>query len=937
MRQHNPNGSSRNCWATTREKARIHARFAIRQRVVGSIGSNGNGNSNKQVSDTTLQATTTTTTPSTDAFINNPHHLLLQQNKQPQQQQQQPQPQQLALLEEEQKHDLHEALRRIVDNDRAFFSLTKLEQNVQLYTWPFDVQGLLMYKKEESKNQQQQQHNKQQRPEDLLWLLMGQDKLLSWYGPQGLEQVRLTLDGLETMTLLEFALLFRRYDIVGSLLLGGINPCLRGTLIYDDFIHDDQDESKQRQQHHLTILDELGTRVLRKFFQQPIPLSLQIYILKRVFDFRYRIWTRRKNIQHYLVNPSSHIYHHENQEEKIEFQSSPMSSSSSFDGHDDDDDDICVLCQQTTIPMSFLLVLDTSCHHVICEVCFWKHLLETLDDQDGDVVSCPACTTTTTTKPVITSKTMNHSCNVQQDDANVSLLSSLSSTTCRFRQTQQKFFELPRDSLELKQQSKQPNYPKDDDNVVMKKNKKKKRPLFTSTWAEAVSLSLGNCQDVRRDKFFTYVERGAVHYVQGCLDAGIDLTAQNEYGQTGLYIASWRGHGHVVRLLLMYGSPHTIPANDGTLPIHAAQYNKNGHGEIVNLLEQYATMMSTMTMMTPSMANPSVITNPIPQSTFQDDNDKDNVNNKNNQNSKPNEDKHYYSPFCPSSELDDCRRSSLQVSTLIPSMPSILLSATMNEKCHHHHHHHPGAGSYLVDNVLTDCEWKQLWSLWRSLPTENCCSVNQNYSNKKKNNKLKAGGLCSVRSYYCDVDQFVTRILLGALQKLSLSLSSSPSSENQTCGGNDGDGNNRSNGDGAGTAAHGNSKVVLPFMRFLSYDTAGTRLAPHVDLSRVDFDSGRRSTHSFLLYLTDCNEGGETTLLRNLVGDRASCKHHQDNKHQVCNDHGGDDGNVIVRVRPKMGRLLLFPHACPHQGEAIVDVPKLLIRGEVVLGTTPAN
>ena len=105
--------------------------------------------------------------------------------------------------------------------------------------------------------------------------------------------------------------------------------------------------------------------------------------------------------------------------------------------------------------------------------------------------------------------------------------------------------------------------------------------------------------------------------------------------------------------------------------------------------------------------------------------------------------------------------------------------------------------------------------------------------------------------------------------------------------------------------------MVFPYMRFLCYSKQGTDLAPHIDLCRVDADSGKRSTHSFLLYLTDCDAGGETTLIGDITGDARF--------------------KVLAKVSPRRGRLLLFPYRCPHEGLAVKDVPKLLIRGEVLL------
>ena len=45
-------------------------------------------------------------------------------------------------------------------------------------------------------------------------------------------------------------------------------------------------------------------------------------------------------------------------------------------------------------------------------------------------------------------------------------------------------------------------------------------------------------------------------------------------------------------------------------------------------------------------------------------------------------------------------------------------------------------------------------------------------------------------------------------------------------------------------------KVTMPHMRFLHYSEVGGGLPPHVDLARTD-ELGRRSTHTFILYLWD--------------------------------------------------------------------------------------
>ena len=100
-------------------------------------------------------------------------------------------------------------------------------------------------------------------------------------------------------------------------------------------------------------------------------------------------------------------------------------------------------------------------------------------------------------------------------------------------------------------------------------------------------------------------------------------------------------------------------------------------------------------------------------------------------------------------------------------------------------------------------------------------------------------------------------------------------------------------------------------MRFLEYAEAGGGLPPHTDLSRTRRSDGKTSRCTFLLYLTDCEVGGKTVLLERV-------------QPQPC--------RVLAAVTPKRGRLLLFPHACPHRADEVVEegLPKLLLRGEII-------
>jgi hypothetical protein len=112
--------------------------------------------------------------------------------------------------------------------------------------------------------------------------------------------------------------------------------------------------------------------------------------------------------------------------------------------------------------------------------------------------------------------------------------------------------------------------------------------------------------------------------------------------------------------------------------------------------------------------------------------------------------------------------------------------------------------------------------------------------------------------------------------------------------------------------------ATAPLARFLCYASAGGGLPAHVDLARTW--SGLRSSHSFLLYLTDCGRGGETLLLESLPGDSAV---------------GVVPGprRTLERVAPNVGRLLLMPHGCPHAAAPVIDAPKLLLRGEALVAS----
>lgn len=120
-------------------------------------------------------------------------------------------------------------------------------------------------------------------------------------------------------------------------------------------------------------------------------------------------------------------------------------------------------------------------------------------------------------------------------------------------------------------------------------------------------------------------------------------------------------------------------------------------------------------------------------------------------------------------------------------------------------------------------------------------------------------------------------------------------------------------------------------------------MQPHVDLSKqldeYDPRCHAKSTHTFMVHLADCKQGGETVFLTHLNALR-SCQLHREARDlslepepelQVEEQDGEQDCPVLAAALPRRGRLVVFPHECPHAGMAVLDVPKKFLRGELLL------
>eukprot|EP00751_Fragilariopsis_kerguelensis_P002354 CAMPEP_0170814608 /NCGR_PEP_ID=MMETSP0733-20121128/37788_1 /TAXON_ID=186038 /ORGANISM="Fragilariopsis kerguelensis, Strain L26-C5" /LENGTH=435 /DNA_ID=CAMNT_0011172655 /DNA_START=226 /DNA_END=1533 /DNA_ORIENTATION=- len=356
---------------------------------------------------------------------------------------------------------------------------------------------------------------------------------------------------------------------------------------------------------------------------------------------------------------------------------------------------------------------------------------------------------------------------------------------------------------------------------------------ISSSWQQAVLPSLGSTQDVRCDKFMIHVERNTIPYVKGCLLGGVDVNQTNEYGQSAIYVAVWRGYSKMVEMLLEHGADPLVPANGGSTMFSVCSILRNTN--VIESIDQHHSS-STKTMIESDTG--TVLTR-------------------------------YFS-----------KEEESTTSSSNPSFASI--SNNTNVRCTSlisEFSDNIGAGSCFIDEAISCDTVDVLLQLFHSLPVD----TNQ----KQKKNSAP----CSDRSYYCDAEGSI-RQLLGSIIERVVSDKMSVSKSEVT---------------------------VFPHMRFLNYSTSGTILPPHIDLCRADpFCSSsekqspnHKSTHTFILYLTNCQSGGETSLLECVSADGIS--------------------DVLATVSPQRGRLLIFPHSTPHEGREVVDVPKILLRGEVQL------
>ena len=215
---------------------------------------------------------------------------------------------------------------------------------------------------------------------------------------------------------------------------------------------------------------------------------------------------------------------------------------------------------------------------------------------------------------------------------------------------------------------------------------------------------------------------------------------------------------------------------------------------------------------------------------------------------------------------------------------------------------HMGAGSYYIDNAFCDCYIDKLVNLHDSLRKISNKQTENGTASSHRPQSTNAGR----RSHYCDTEGWLCAALAAALKEHQQQQQASSLS----------------------TQHH-----VFSHFRFISYlgENATTSfLAPHRDFPVLDRSTGRMSTHTFILYLTTVDRGGETVLLDHLPSAKKIGGHQNNNNDSILLDNK----IILYAVKPVKGRLFVFPHACPHAGQSVVTGSKLILRGDICVETS---
>lgn len=429
---------------------------------------------------------------------------------------------------------------------------------------------------------------------------------------------------------------------------------------------------------------------------------------------------------------------------------------------------------------------------------------------------------------------------------------------------------------------------------------KKGKALRGMHLSELAQCSPGTTQSQRQEEFVKACMKPDLRRVAALIEVGVHLDGVDEYGMTTLMQAAWLGHSYVCALLLAVGADLDIQDPLGHTALSIATRTKNT--AIIDLLarvqgatnapEYKDTVIFTQRDIV--SANERGLPRGL-QSCYQE---------------------HYaFAGVARNTYTPDHQYGKEPIlSVLIPPLSSSPIQESVRAFWRDHGVKGAEPGAFCLDHCFDNVFLQSLVDVFARLPV----------APSEKSH-------CASRSYFCDVEGRVTQLLehFVALARKVCSL--------ESCQGTSTNAINLGCANSAdSTAFAGNCVKVFPQMRFLHYEEEGTALAPHVDLARRDArDVRMKSTHTFILYLSDCDAGGgETVLLKSLCKKVNATPAIAATGSNVCSTSCAvEDENSIAAVSPRRGRLLLFPHNCPHEGRAISHKdPKLLLRGEVYIG-----
>ena len=143
---------------------------------------------------------------------------------------------------------------------------------------------------------------------------------------------------------------------------------------------------------------------------------------------------------------------------------------------------------------------------------------------------------------------------------------------------------------------------------------------------------------------------------------------------------------------------------------------------------------------------------------------------------------------------------------------------------------------------------------------------------------------------------------------------------------------------------HGSFDIYCnKYLRILEYNRKGAELLPHTDGTKTCEDTSRKSSHTLLLFLSDCHIGGCTVIMdgkgdwskqSNLIVREECLFSHDDANGQPGQQQLRSNRNVdhiTLGVQPQCSRIFLFPHKWPHAGEMCDSIPKIALRAELTL------